>query len=439
VGNDEIIPIMREMSPMVQARPAADERSLDARIAVARDAWRSLGRRLQTVTPRALGRGVLAVTAGLVVFALLVVAWPALIPFVIGGVIAYAALPLVDALDRFMPRGLAALLGAGSVLAIIIALLAVLIPPLAQQAVAFVQGLPIGQGVEALARDVRAAVADLPPDAQDAVVAAVTEAAVQVRETLAALADDLPSLGLRLAGAVLSGVSAVIGLLVLPVWILAVLRGGNRARPTLARSVPPSWRADLLALGTLVDRSMAGFIRGQVLISAVVTGIIYLGLVIVDRGGAVTYASPLPIALFAGVSQLIPGIGSAIGIVPAVLIALARGLEPAAVYLLVYFPALWVSARLLEGRTTGNRIRLHPAILVPALVALSQIGPMFLLFSGPILAIGTGLFRYAGGRLAEPPRPAGVLPGEPVPHAAPRPAAPYRARQAALNGRSASR
>jgi hypothetical protein len=38
-----------------------------------------------------------------------------------------------------------------------------------------------------------------------------------------------------------------------------------------------------------------------------------------------------------------------------------------------------------------------------------------LLLSAPILAFGSDLVRYLHGRFSEPPRPAGILPGEPTP------------------------
>ena len=49
------------------------------------------------------------------------------------------------------------------------------------------------------------------------------------------------------------------------------------------------------------------------------------------------------------------------------------------------------------------------------MVVLGQIGFVLLLLSGPILSFGSDLVRYLHGRFSEPPRPAGMLPGEPVP------------------------
>ena len=66
----------------------------------------------------------------------------------------------------------------------------------------------------------------------------------------------------------------------------------------------------------------------------------------------------------------------------------------------------------------SRNIGVHPAILVPGVVLIGQFGILWLLLSAPIVAIVVDLVRYIHGRLSEPPRPAGVLPHEPMPVAA---------------------
>jgi hypothetical protein len=55
-------------------------------------------------------------------------------------------------------------------------------------------------------------------------------------------------------------------------------------------------------------------------------------------------------------------------------------------------------------------VDMHPAALVVVLVALSQFGFIWVLVGAPIAVAARDLFRYAYGRLEDPPRPAGVLP-----------------------------
>jgi len=58
-------------------------------------------------------------------------------------------------------------------------------------------------------------------------------------------------------------------------------------------------------------------------------------------------------------------------------------------------------------------VDIHPAILVVLLVLLSQFGFIWVLLGAPLAVSARDLFRYAYGRLSDPPRPAGVMPDSP--------------------------
>src|SRR3954469_22184100 len=82
--------------------------------------WAALRDRLRTVTPQSIGRAALTVAAIGGGLWLATASWPALLPFVVGGVLAYALLPLVNSLDRGLPRSLAALASVVAALAVVL-------------------------------------------------------------------------------------------------------------------------------------------------------------------------------------------------------------------------------------------------------------------------------------------------------------------------------
>ena len=96
----------------------------------ARQRWRALADRLQSVSPQALARGGIAVAVTVLVVSLTAGTWPALAPFVVGAVIAYAVLPIANRLDRFMPRVLAAILAELVAVAILVGVAVLVVPPL---------------------------------------------------------------------------------------------------------------------------------------------------------------------------------------------------------------------------------------------------------------------------------------------------------------------
>jgi hypothetical protein len=95
-----------------------------------------------------------------------------------------------------------------------------------------------------------------------------------------------------------------------------------------------------------------------------------------------------------------------------VLLLLPISAERALLYLLAYIGARFLAGVVAPRLGGGQRRGPHPAILVPAIVALTQFGLIWLFLAGPLVAIVDDLVRYAHGRLSEPPKPAGVIPGE---------------------------
>jgi hypothetical protein len=63
----------------------------------------------------------------------------------------------------------------------------------------------------------------------------------------------------------------------------------------------------------------------------------------------------------------------------------------------------------------GDYLHLNPAILMLMVYILRRYGVLWVVLSGPLAPLGRDLFLYVYGRFQEPPRPAGLLPGEPLP------------------------
>src|SRR5207247_2356050 len=71
--------------------------------------------------------------------------------------------------------------------------------------------------------------------------------------------------------------------------------------------------------------------------------------------------------------------------------------------------------RLLSPLFASDSVKIHPAILVVILVIASQFGLIWLFLGAPLTQITYDLYRYVYGRVSEPPRPAGLMPEEPLP------------------------
>src|SRR4051812_14597133 len=154
-------------TPLTVYEPAGDEARLDAAEQRAAQKWRRLVKRVRSTAPTDVLRGVLILAAGYAIWWLTWSTWPALLPFVVGGVVGYAVLPIVNALDRFLPRTLAALLTMAGVAAVLVSILGVLLPALAQQLYRLYEALPGLDDLRSAVAQVRQVVSGLPPPVQD--------------------------------------------------------------------------------------------------------------------------------------------------------------------------------------------------------------------------------------------------------------------------------
>jgi predicted PurR-regulated permease PerM len=375
--------------------------------------WRLLRARLSTITPQALGRGVLSTVVVVVAAVLAKETWPALLPFAIGGLLAYTIYPVVDRLDRVMPRVLAAALALAAGLAVLVLVVAVVIPPLVAVSIQFFRDLPDSAQLADLRAQLDAYLATLPEGARVLVVGILERVGATARDGISAFLDSIASLIVASVVGIFDTIGLVVGLILLPLWTLSVVRDGGSLRARLASQFAPALRADAMALLTIVHRALGTFLRVQLAAAGAVGVAVYVGLQGVERADIATYQAAIAVAAFMGTAQVIPQLGGLIGALPIGLLALARQDEPAAtVALLVVYVVALQLVKMAVGARLGRDLNVRPAIALPAFAVISQIGIVWLLLSAPILVIARNTVAYLRGRLSEPPRPAGVLPGQ---------------------------
>ena len=388
----------------LSARPEAKAR--------ARVRWARFRDRLESVTPEAIGRGLLAVAVIGIALDLAVASWPALAPFIAGAVIAYAVLPLANRLDRFMPRVLAALLAELVALAILALAVVAVVPPLVNGVIQVAGRLPTRDEVQASLAAFEASLGELQEPVRGIVLAVVTEAAGNLRTALdAAVAGTGQFVADQILG-VAGTLSFLLGLLVIPAWVLTMVADERGIKERATGLIAPAIREDVVALGRIVDRAFGTFLRIRVLLALVVGVGVWIGFEIIQQLGIATFRYQVTAAVLLGGLQLIPELGYVLGFLPILLVLGIAGPIPAAAVLVVYLVANRIGSDLVETRVSRGVLDVHPGLLIPAIVVLSQFGVLWLLAAAPIIAILRDVTRYLAGRLGDPPAPANVLPGE---------------------------
>ncbi len=385
----------------------------------AREAWGRVATAVRSITPSALMRGILWLAAVTAVVWLITSTWPALFPFLIGGAVAYALLPLTNYLDRFMPRAFAvaiALVIALCILGLIIYASGII---LGRQAVFLLRIVPSQTEANALIGQLEDSLASISPALRQTIVQTTQQLADRTLNNVAAYYARLPEMILSGLFTVLNTFGFILGFLAIPAWLLLVLKDQQAGAKALRRILPPRWLPDALAIWRIFDRSFRAFIEGLLVLALFVTLFVYIGLLFLEDIGLISVSFKLAAALFAGLMQLIPTIGPILVVAVILLTRLTIYSTSEVLALLILYLVVEQLLRLTAEPRVRRRIvsDVHPALLIMVIVALSGFGFLWVFVAAPVTAVVRDLFRYIYGRFGEPPRPAGLLPGEPFPNA----------------------
>ncbi|HET9037192.1 MAG TPA: AI-2E family transporter [Myxococcaceae bacterium] len=162
-----------------------------------------------------------------------------------------------------------------------------------------------------------------------------------------------------------------------------------RIRTYFRSLVPPEWASDASALVRRIDRGLAGVVRGQVTICIVNGVLTFTGLVLFGVKFAFLLAT---IATF---FSLIPIFGTIISSVPIVIMALAQNWRAGFGMLFWIIGIHALEAYFLNPKIMGNAARMHPVVVVFALIAGERTyGLLGALFAVPVAAVVVACFEF---------------------------------------------
>lgn len=388
---------------------------LERSVARSRGAWRALLARMKSMTPSLVARTLLGLGALISLVWLVRTTWPAVLPFAFGAAVAYMVLPLVNWMDRFLPRVFAIIITLTGVVGLLGWFLWMLIPLLNAQITRVYVLLPPIDEVQAYILDMAEYVDTLPEPAQVLVNDFLQEFNVRVQESAHLYASRLANVGLTNFLNLVNTIGFVLGFLVVPGWLLTVLKDQKNGQRAINQLVPRFMRKDFWATVRIIDRPFRSFLHGQVLLGLSTTLAVYAILWFLEYIGLRTFNYKLVLALLAGFFALIPEVGVIFAVIVFFLLGLLQSLELALLAITIYLSAYQIVKLTVGSRIEKRYLNIHPAVLVIAIVILSEFGLLWILVAAPLTAVIRDLYQYVYGRLNDPPRPAGVLPSEPIP------------------------
>jgi predicted PurR-regulated permease PerM len=331
-----------------------------------------------------------------VFFALLYLLSPILLPFVGGAAIAYFLAPLVRKLERWrVRRSLGAVVALVLFALVVLFVLALLVPLVQLQISELVRRMP------GLIEAARQRVGEWTELAQRELA---PEDVAQLRDMLGSAVAQLAGILRGLLQTLLTSGFAIANLLslvfVMPIVAFFMLRDWDGMLLQIDRWLPRQYVATIREQAHLIDETLAGFVRGQLLVCLGV-GIWYaLALTIVHLEFG------LIVGILAGILAFIPYVGFATGFMLALSLAALQfgdfyGIGKVVV---VFVIGQVLEANVLSPTLVGDRVHLHPVWVIFALFAFASIfGFLGVLMAIPLAAVTGVLVRFALGRyLASP-------------------------------------
>lgn len=295
-----------------------------------------------------------------------------MLPFLVGGALAYFLDPVADRMQRWGLSRVAAtsVITLAGVLIVVLLVLAV-IPTLIQQTSALINAAP------EIAQRLQAFLIEKFPD--------LTDNTSGIRQTLAQIGASVQSQGAALAESVISSalslLSAVVFIVVVPVVAFYLLMDWDHMVERIDHMLPRDHAPVIHLLARDINAALSAFVRGQMTVCLLLGTFYSVALMLAGLQFG------LLVGAIAGAITFIPYVGSLVGG------ALAIGLA------LFQFWGDWVSIGIIAGIFAAGQF-IEGNILTPKLVGKSVgLHPVWLMFA---LSVFGSLFGFTGMLVAVP-------------------------------------
>ncbi len=308
---------------------------------------------------------------------------PVLTPFLVAAVLAYMCDPLVDRLSIWgykqfqVGRTAATVLVMLAILGVITLLLLIIIPVLQSQSHLIVERLPD------LIINLRASAE---PWLQKNFGISLAIDSTQIQEIITKnwktagniLGDVLQTAGTNS----LALIGVIANILLLPVVLFYLLRDWDDMVAGIGHLIPRHVIGKTTEIAQEIDQMLAEFLRGQFTVMLLMSVFYAFGLWLVGLNSA------LPIGVIAGLLGFVPYLGPAIGLGLALLVGALQfsGFSELIPVLLVFGIGQLVESNVITPKLVGDRIGLHPVVVIFALLAGGQLFG----FAGVLLALPVG-------------------------------------------------
>ena len=323
----------------------------------------------------------------LFILSIIIVLWllyalrSAILPFASGAVIAYLLLPVISWIEKKLPRQdkwrqtkrVSLIILTYIVILGLVALLSFYVfTAVVKSLVVLINNAPeyISAGLIALGEWAESLRQLFPPEMQYQVDKFLLDAG-------AAVGNAIKNVFVRGISFIPATFSLIFGFAALPIFLFYILKDSEKLGKGFYSTLSPQAAEHTKNIISIIEGVLGRYIRAQLLLGFIVAYLCFIGLIIIG----IEFAPVL--AIFAGVTELIPILGPWIGGGAAVIVTLAVIPEKAIWVALLFLLVQLLENTLLVPRIQGGYLRIHPAIVIILLV----LGAKFAGFWGVIVVV----------------------------------------------------
>ncbi len=341
--------------------------------------------------------------AAVILFLVLWLLGDVLLPFILGGALAYLLDPLADRLERVgLSRAMAVAVISLVTLLMIVLLFLLVIPTLVQQTRELIDIAP-----ELFTRFQSWLTTRFPE---------LLDADSTVRRQLLVIGDAIQARGAELVNGIVSSafsvISVVLLVVIVPVVTIYLLLDWDGMIARIDDLLPREHAPVIRTLATEIDRTLASFLRGQGAVCLILGAFYGISLMLAGLNFG------LLVGVFAGLVTFIPYLGALLGGILAVGLALFHfwgDWVSIGIVAGIFAVGQFVEGNILSPKLVGGSVGLHPVTLI---FALSVFGSLFgfvgLLVAVPLSAMLGVFARFGVSRYKAGPLYQGRIVTEPV-------------------------
>ncbi|EAC4599752.1 AI-2E family transporter [Listeria monocytogenes] len=300
-------------------------------------------------------------------------------PIILAGISYYLFNPIIDWLEKHKwKRGWAIALLYLVIIGLLILLFSFVIPAVKDQIVSLFKSFPgywdqITQKFDEFSRS------SLFDQLKDKLNTNMSD----IMKTLSTKGTSVINSAISSIGSIVGTVTEVVlAIVTTPLVLFYLLKDGKKLPDFLLKMLPVNGRAHTRQVLGEANHQISSYIRGQIIVCLCIGILLFIGYLIIGLPYALT------LAIIAACTSIVPYLGPAIAITPAIIIAIVT--SP---WLLIKLIIVWCVVQLLEGKfispqVMGKTLKVHPiTILFVILVAGNLFGVLGVIFAVPGYAV----------------------------------------------------